>query len=467
MQHSEHDGGWLGPDSAVVTLGVAFCLVYLAFNGAQNLQTSSTQTIGGIKLGDWSLGGLYLANTFSGLSIAVPATSWTTDRNAVIYWIGAVPLFIVGNVLYPEYTLLPTSVIAGLSAGVQWTGAWGYISSCISWKGTTKNAAFLTGVFYGIMQSSQILGNLASSLMLHHIGRTSGDSHSNETDSSSSGDGTSSEGRRWLAVVYVASCALGMGLLFALPNLKREVAPLQMSTSEKITGMAKLVWNDTRMMLMVLMFVYSGYTQNYFFGVFTAQITDENGESDEDVGYVMAWFGFSDAILSFLLGWLGSKIGGGQVIFFASLSCIGGVVMLMTLLNHHTIYTLSVVALLFGAADAGYNAILVATLSRMYPKTGGSSVEMHNSACAFASFQFFQSGVTAVAFFYQNYVSLWGKTIIFCSSLGLAMMSYVILSLKYMSHKEDDDEVEYGQNESKSILNEKAADRGSYGIGVE
>eukprot|EP01064_Diplonema_japonicum_P031829 TRINITY_DN5818_c0_g1_i1.p1 TRINITY_DN5818_c0_g1~~TRINITY_DN5818_c0_g1_i1.p1 ORF type:complete len:438 (+),score=93.45 TRINITY_DN5818_c0_g1_i1:72-1385(+) len=415
----------LTPDQSVILLGFAFCLVYLAFNGAQNLLTSGSETLGPFELGSWSLGGLYLANTISGLCLAVPACSITTDRNAMIYWIGTVPLFIVCNVVYQKYTLLPASVLAGLSAGVQWTACWGYISSCITWKNDPKQTAFLTGVFYGIMQSSQILGNLSSSIFQHHV----------------------SDGNTWLAVFYATSCAIGMGLLFLLPNLEREHTPLVIPIGEKLAGMGKIIWKDPKMRFMVLMFIYSGYTQTYFFGVFTSWVSNAlssssgssgSGSSDtEDIGYVMAWFGLSDTIFSFLLGWLGSKIGGGWVIAAASLSCASGVTLLCALDNHHTMVSLSAIAFLFGAADAGYNAIIVATLTRFFPKSGGPE-QIYQSTCAFAAFQMFQSGVTAIAFFYNGLISQWTQTYIFGSCLALAIFAYTWLSVFHLSHVEAD-----------------------------
>ena len=441
--------GCLGPNGSVVVLGISLCLVYLAFNGAQNLQSSSTITLGGIKLGNWSLGAIYLANTICGLVVAVPACAMSTDRNVLIGWILTVPLFIAAQVVYPKYTLLPVSALAGLSSGVQWTAVWGYLSSCISWKASPKDAAFLTGTFYGIMQCSQIFGNLASSLMLHHIGNGHHHHHHDNVsapmvesalydvytgdESGSSGDSSSSEGRKWLAVLYVTSCVLGTALLFVLPNLQRESKRVDVPLKQKVMGMCNLLTTERQMLFMILLFVYSGYTQNFFFGVFTAQITAERHQSDEDVGYVMAWFGFSDAILSFLMGWMGSSIGGGQVIALSSMCCAGGIATLLALENHHTMITLSIIACLFGAADAGYNAIIVSTLTRMYPKLG-TAEQVHKSVSAFSAFQCFQSGITAIAFFYQSSLSLTSLCIVFASSLVLGVVAYVVISVHYIPH---------------------------------
>eukprot|EP01059_Diplonema_ambulator_P003156 TRINITY_DN12800_c0_g1_i2.p1 TRINITY_DN12800_c0_g1~~TRINITY_DN12800_c0_g1_i2.p1 ORF type:complete len:454 (+),score=66.51 TRINITY_DN12800_c0_g1_i2:53-1363(+) len=434
----------LSPDQSVVLLGVSFCLVYLAFNGAQNLLTSGSEKLGPFELGSWSLGGLYLANTVSGLCLAVPACSWTTDRNAIIYWIGAVPVFIIANVVYQKYTLLPASVFAGLSAGVQWTACWGYLSSCISWKNDPKQTAFLTGVFYGIMQSSQILGNLSSSIFQHHV----------------------SDGDVWLAVFYAVSCAVGMALLFFLPNLKREHPPIIIPIGEKLTGMANIILKEPPMRWMVLMFIYSGYTQTYFFGIFTNWVSDaltgstsgSSSANTEDIGYVMAWFGFSDSIFSFLLGWLGSQMGGKYVISASSLSCAAAIALLCGLDGHHHMVSLSGIAFLFGAADAGYNAIIVATLTRFYPKSGGPE-QVYKSTCAFAAFQMFQAGVTSIAFFYNSSISNWTQTYIFATTLVLAVFAYFWLAAFHFTHIElptVEQDGEDADSETKGLLQDDA-----------
>eukprot|EP01063_Lacrimia_lanifica_P006926 TRINITY_DN1438_c0_g1_i1.p1 TRINITY_DN1438_c0_g1~~TRINITY_DN1438_c0_g1_i1.p1 ORF type:complete len:456 (+),score=88.28 TRINITY_DN1438_c0_g1_i1:85-1452(+) len=438
----EHKG-CLGPEGSVVVLGFAFCFVYLAFNGAQNLQTSSTETIGGVKLGDWSLGLMYLGNTVSGIAIAAPACARTTDRNAILYWILAIPLFIAANVVYPKYALLPASVLAGISSGVHITAAFGYLSSCVAWRAAPEKTAWLTGVFYSLMQTSQILGNLASSVMLHTH------HHGSVNDTVSTDDDNTN--MRWLAVLYVTSCIVGYALFFALPNLPRETGALtHVPLLAKITGMARLVLRDRRMPLLVLLFVFSGFKQNFLFGIFTKQITAELGHSDKDVGYIMASFGGADAVGSALLGLLASRAGGGVVVALSSVCCAVGSMLLVVWEHEHTFASLSGLAVVLGLGDAGWNAIIVSTLSTLYPKErrktppatsaaasdvapdDGDSDAVLQSMLCFSTYIFFQSGTTGVAFLYQSYATLLVLIAVFMASLLCAVISYTWLAHRHL-----------------------------------
>eukprot|EP00755_Sulcionema_specki_P001905 Sspe_Gene.117715::Locus_109474_Transcript_1_1_Confidence_1.000_Length_645::g.117715::m.117715 len=159
----------MGPLQSVVLLGLGFLFCFLAFNGAQNLETSSDDKVGPFKLGSWSLGVLYVSNMICGLLIAAPAVSISTDKRAMIWSSLTIPVFLVANIVYPKYTLLAGSAVIGVGAGIMWTACGGYIASCSAWQREGQAASSFSGIFYGIMQLSQVFGNLASYIILSKI----------------------------------------------------------------------------------------------------------------------------------------------------------------------------------------------------------------------------------------------------------------------------------------------------------
>eukprot|EP01060_Flectonema_neradi_P022143 TRINITY_DN30429_c0_g1_i1.p1 TRINITY_DN30429_c0_g1~~TRINITY_DN30429_c0_g1_i1.p1 ORF type:complete len:442 (+),score=44.95 TRINITY_DN30429_c0_g1_i1:111-1436(+) len=422
------------PMKYVVCLGINFLLIYLAFNGAQNLLTSSDDEIGPFNLGSWSLGTLYLANTISGLAVAVPATCLSTDRNVMVYWVITIPIFLVCNVVFEKYTLVPASFIAGIGAGVLWTANAGYLSSCISLAADPRRAPLLTGVFYFFLQSSQIFGNLSSSIFLHHI----------------------DHGRTWLFVFYCAVCLLGMGGLLMMPNLEREHQPQDLPLCTKLMGIVSVTWNDTRMKLLALVFIYSGMTQTFFYGVFPDWVSETR--SDEDIGYVMALFGVGDALFSLFLGWLGSRVNVGVflVITVSVLSCCGGMALLagVDYYGHHTLLTFMAVAFQFGIADAGFNAMMIACISVIFPKAKNAKM-VFNSICGFAALQTFQACTTAISFFYNSVVTKWVQLLCLAGTLAVAYVSFGVLVFKYMKPQEQSDEFTDDETQDDENVTEK------------
>ncbi|XP_074641817.1 protein unc-93 homolog A-like isoform X2 [Tubulanus polymorphus] len=150
----------------VVSLG--FCLVYTAFNSLQNLASSLLTDDG---LGFASLSIVYTLGICSCFFTPFLVKKLTPKLSIMIAY-GAMFLF-TASVLYPRYyTLLPTSFLLGSVQGPLWTSALMYITTAgldyaILTHGIHDHIiSKFTGIFLCFQQSSQVIGNLLSSLVL-------------------------------------------------------------------------------------------------------------------------------------------------------------------------------------------------------------------------------------------------------------------------------------------------------------
>ncbi|KAI5630871.1 ion channel regulatory protein UNC-93 domain-containing protein [Phthorimaea operculella] len=142
---------------------------FTAYTGAASLQSSINAEKG---LGTASLAAVYAGLIIS--SIFLPAvlikwlgTKWTICLSLVMY------MPYIGTQLYPRFwTMVPAGFIMGLGGGPLWCSKCIYITevsnvfSKISSHTAEVLIARFLGVFFTIYQSSQLWGNLISSLVL-------------------------------------------------------------------------------------------------------------------------------------------------------------------------------------------------------------------------------------------------------------------------------------------------------------
>jgi len=366
----------------VVVLGLSFCLLFVAFSSTQNLQTNLNG-----DLGFWSLSVLYLvfapANFISPYVVLLVGEKVSLIIGAVCYCV-----YIAANIHVEKPLLLGASAIIGFGAAVLWTAQ----GSVVIHSAPPGKLGAYNGLFFGIFQWAQVIGNLLAGILLSR---------------------GSSNTLLFLVLTIIGACSL-FGFVF-VRQTKKDTAKESMPVTERL-GQTFAIMATKQMLLLYMAMIYSGVTQTYMFGVFPKT------RPKEEVGYIMAVFGAADVLGSFVAGYVSDKLGRLPIVFVCALSMsFGSITFYMQDLGvfPDARYLSYVIAILFGIADSGFNTQIYATLGAVFP----DRVE-----AAIGAFKFFQAGSTAVLFFVGPYVSQTFYFVVVLSTLWSGTFFYFVLA---------------------------------------
>ena len=178
-RNRRHESG--GEYCTLVVLSISFMTIFTAYLAILNLQSSLNQEAG---LGIISLSCLYACIILSGVLAPAILNSIGEKRSLIISFICHV--IYTGANFYPTFaTLIPSSVLLGLTAGPLWTSQSVYLARkaySYSERTAVDEHTILTrfnGIFFCMFGTTQITGNLISSLVLQQ--GTYNTTSSNET----------------------------------------------------------------------------------------------------------------------------------------------------------------------------------------------------------------------------------------------------------------------------------------------
>ena len=287
-------------------LSFSFFFVFLAFNSTQSLESSISEDA---KLGTTTVSFIYIFFTLSSF-VAPSIVVYLGLKKALVLGMSSYVLFIAAN-LYPSWeTLLPAAVCVGFGASTLWTaqGSYlGYVANAYV-RGAPQALAQtegdvmgmedqiekarngFTGVFFGIFQSTQVVGNLVA----YYIFSLSGE------DGSGSESEISSEQKAILFTTFSVSGVLGLLLLmFLVRSVPKEEEGEGERENRKVSVRSVLVevrtgvefaCKDSYMRAMVVLFVYSGINQAFIWSDYTAFVV-KPVLGEKYVPVVMAVFG--------------------------------------------------------------------------------------------------------------------------------------------------------------------------------
>lgn len=395
-------------------LSFAFLLVFSAYGAVQNLE--STLNAEG-DLGTISLGILYVSFTVFSM-FGSPVVRKMGPKYALVIGTTGYWLFTAANLKPNWYTMVPTSVYMGFSASIIWVGQGTYLTSaaclhardCNLHEGTVIGN--FNGEFWGIYATHQVIGNLLSLFLLKD--GTEGDS----------------SGTTVLFIVFLCIMTIGSILMCFLHGsevtYKKQSTDSSKSCFSSVASVAKSVMTpmfDTRILLVIPLFAYSGLQQAFVWSEFTKKIVKPAlGESG--IGGSMAVYGAADAICSLVAGRLTSSLSSVTWIV-AGGSSAHAIVLLWILLKYSTasgllgtIYPLLMAALL-GIGDGVLMTQINALLGMLFK---------HDMEGAFAQLKVWQSLSIAVVFFLTPYISLHAMVIIMLSALCISLASFLVLA---------------------------------------
>lgn len=267
----------------VYAASISFMLVFSAFVGLQNLQSSLNR-----RLGTTSLALTYVFYLFIGFATPGMVRLLKTKYSLLFGYI-CHTIYILSN-FYPSfYTLVPSSIILGIGSGPVWAGLSTHLASVavIVTPHTAETFNVLiskfTGLFFFIFQLTQILGNLVSSLVLFPYNSGENSTALVEVEmmpielcNYGEARGISSMQTYILLSIYVFFDLLGIALLVIvvdkLPEdngVDKMKSKVKVYCTEPFVDLLRLLFSQNMLLLgplslyngLELSFAYSSYTQ--------------------------------------------------------------------------------------------------------------------------------------------------------------------------------------------------------------
>ena len=151
----------------VIHLSLSFVFIFMSFNVAQTFQTSSDYA----KHGALAVGIIYLVLCLSNLTLSSYLTQLLGLRLTLIISSLTYVSFIASNIKYNVWTLYISSFFLGFGAALLWTAQGVYVTLSINkyeqvnGLPQSSTVGFINGIFFGLFQLHQIIGNLIVSIL--------------------------------------------------------------------------------------------------------------------------------------------------------------------------------------------------------------------------------------------------------------------------------------------------------------
>ncbi|KAK3761070.1 hypothetical protein RRG08_022474 [Elysia crispata] len=416
---------------------VAFTFLFTAFNSMANLQTSLNKEKG---VGAWSMATIYISLILSCMFlpkfvIAQFGCKWAIPISMLGYI-----LFMGSNMYAVIATMVPASIILGIGAAPLWSAQCTYFTQVGVWyaKITNRNKDAVINMFFGyfflFFQSSQIWGNLISSLVFtpENDNSTSdqlcgadfcpGDA---EAENITDNFGQTSEKVYTVCGIYLGSAVLAAIIIslfldpITLDNDSGVEQGRKLSPKLLVATFKHLFTSPTQMLLIPIT-VYSGIEQAFIQGDFTqSYISCTLGIWN--LGYVMMCYGVVDAICSILFGRLVQYIG--HIPFFVLAFLIhGGLQVFLLLWNPSKDQEILfyVFAGLWGMGDA----VIQTQLNALY-----GNIFSNEAEAAFANYRLWESAGFCATYLYNDLYCTSTKLHIGMTILALSVVCYTAVEV--------------------------------------
>ncbi|CAF4808545.1 unnamed protein product [Rotaria sp. Silwood1] len=354
----------------IIHLSLSFFLIFMSYNVTQTFQTSSDYA----KDGAFAIGIIYLVFCLGNLALSSYITQLLGVRLTLILSSLTYVLFIACNIKYNKWTLYICAFLLGFGAALLWTAQGVYVTISTNKHEQINNLipsstrGFMNGIFFGLFQLHQIIGNLLVSFLFHL------------------------NFDQWIIFTIMTSIAgLGMLSLIFLRNIKIPKIKKERSILSSLS-----ILLDIRFVLLIPAMCYNGLSQGFIFATIPPLIVDKSRK------YLMfALFGTISSFSFIFVGKLSDLIG--RRLFIFIIGALAHMIIFGLLLtiwkasldeSHTEIFVILLTGLSIG--DAIFGTLLYSIVASIYGET--------RPADAFACLKLFQSGSTAIAFVEQVYI---------------------------------------------------------------
>ena len=437
-------------------IGLSMFLVFVAFSTAQNFETSANGNAGAI-----SLAILYIVYSIGSLIVPNIINNHISPKYAMFWGSVTYALFVASNIKVYIPILYIASAIIGIGAGFLWVGEGVLMTQCANQFEREHNLplnseiGYFNGIFWGIYQFNQLIGNLLAALLFKYgisksvvyvvlttinFVATLGFllikpfdniyTYTSKLHKQHKNKDVKIDPLNQLATVYDASNLLDnqhTGTTNISPDQDDDcdhddVGSTIMTSKIEIDSLLVIkMWLMKPFWVIVGLTIYTGIMQTFEYGQFATLI---NGNANKF--FSLAMFGFFDAIASTFFGKISDRISRLYIIFVAIL-CHGFVYIYLLIfykngniqivsdkndLIESNLYIWLIVGAFLGVGDAGFNT----QMWSLYPILLGDKPE------SFANLNCWQSLACAFAFSWQDYVSLNTKLITYLLILILSVV---------------------------------------------
>ncbi|XP_070571798.1 protein unc-93 homolog A-like [Ptychodera flava] len=429
----------------LLSLNLTFLFLFTAFQALSNLQSSINCDEG---LGLASLSTIYACLIVSSLFlppivIRYVGTKWTMAVSMVCY-----VLYTAAN-YYPQwYTLIPASALVGFAGAPLWTSKGTYLTtSSIRYAGLSgENSDVVVNRFFGLFfmffQSSQIWGNLMSSIVLSSSDDNETESVVTYTCGASDCQETTGNETTYcnppprdltniLLTVYLICGVIAIIIISVFLDQLRGAEERKKNTKppcQLFLATVQLL-KDYRMVLMIPLTIFSGLEQAFIAGDFTKSYVSCVIGVDM-VGYVMICYGVSDAIFSFLVGRIAKYTG--RVLLMATGAAIH-LALIISLLLWEPLESQMPVYFTVAAAWGLADAIWQTEINSVY-----GVVFSANQEAAYSNYRLWESLGFTVSFAYSLFLCVSTKLYILTGVLGVGLLSYFVVEYKRWKEQRED-----------------------------
>ncbi|XP_078698581.1 protein unc-93 homolog A-like isoform X1 [Branchiostoma floridae x Branchiostoma belcheri] len=457
-----------------------FLLLFTAYQSLQNLQSSINRAR---NLGLTSLAVIYGTLIPAGPFLAPVAMrylglKWTITGSMVTYMI-----FTIANYWSEFYTVIPASILLGVGAACLWAANGAYLTrlatryAAVTGQDKAAAISMFFGIFFCIFQTSQVWGNLISSLVLQQGAAEQGAPSAANVSSCGAANCPGGGGgnlvippyslRVTLISIYLACGILavllmalfadkeaGKGLFSCLKTCKPcgggddltpthdgqaggsedgedETSPDCRHLCERFLAAWKFMFREKRMMLLIPLIMYGTMEQGVNVAIFTQAFVGCT-LGIHWIGWVMICFGVCDAISALLVGRLRKWIPR-QVLFgTAAVLNLALMIEMLTVKPHPSLTVLFFVhAGLWGVADGIWQTQINSLYGVLFP--GQQEV-------AFPMDGFWGAVSYTISFAYGGFLCADVKIGILLALLIVSMATYGVVELMEKRRSKEDGE---------------------------
>ncbi|XP_071093114.1 protein unc-93 homolog A-like [Haliotis cracherodii] len=407
-----------------VVLAASFFVAYSAYTAIQNLQSSLNEAE---DLGIISLNVLYACIIFSGIMAPAVIRFMGIKMTIILSWV--IHLLYTSSNFYPAFsTLIPSSVLLGAISGFLWTSQSVYISVCsYSLAKSTGAVPYdvlckLNGLFFTIFETTQIPGNLVSSLILQSgtYSNVTGEPVCGSDYCPGASNGTDIASPEMSLVYILLGIYLGCDIIALIITIIF-LPPLPTSgwnsnTSLKQSLRSFFVTLFTSKMIFLVPFImfqsveqailWSDYTRSYVSCPIGIQM----------VGFVMTTYGATTASCACLFSRIAKYIGR-YILFFTAAVLHGGMFVtlyLWTPTSDDTKY-IFVIPIVWAIGEGIWQTQSNSLIAMLFPEKTGP---------AFANFHTWKAIGFTLILVLSNFLCLKTKLICVLALLALAMTMY-------------------------------------------
>ncbi|XP_046330251.2 protein unc-93 homolog A-like [Haliotis rufescens] len=407
-----------------VVLSASFFWAFAAFVAIQNLQSSLNEEA---DLGIISLSVLYACMIFSGIITPTVIRLLGVKSSIIVSWVCHI-LYTASNFYPAFFTLIPSSVLVGAISCLLWTCASTYVTACSnSLASSTGQSPYtvvskLNGLFFTVFETTQIPGNLVSSLIFQQGSYSNGTGEtvcgSDFCPQASNGTDivTPEMGLVYIMLGIYLGCdiiALIITIVF-LPPLPKSDWSSNVSVKQSL-GSFFVTLFTTKLIFLVPFIMFQAVEQAILWSDYTRSFVS-CPIGIHKVGFVMATYGATTASCAFLFSRI-AKYVGRYILFFTAAGLQGGVFItlyLWTPTSDDTKY-IFLVPLAWGMGEGIWQTQSNSLIAVLFPD---------KKEAAFANFHSWKSFGFTLTLVLSNFLCLETKLISALVLLALSMSMY-------------------------------------------